>query len=176
MNRTWESAALVLFVLVGAALVCVEGAPEAETTTGVPAEPEATLEKTSYEEFAQTAIKEAREEQERGRLDAVTVWLLAHADLYGTGFNYAQANYAPDGGGFSGDDGWRWQVRAVDTAWTDAQLRLRLLWEGRRDEHTGADSRLDEEALRRAGAAELGVHPDSLLLPLLWPRNYEVNR
>lgn len=209
MNRTIESTALALLILVGAALACVEGG-EVETTkvsqeegeetarsespesqaqpyevvrredTSFPGRRRGTLAITSdaatYEEFAQTAIKAAREEQERGRLDAVTVWLLTHADLYGRGFNYAQADYAPDGGGFSGDDGWRWQVTAVDTAWTDAQLRLRLLWESRRDEHTGSDGMLDEEALRRAVAAEVDVHPDSLLLllPFLWPRDYEV--
>lgn len=204
MNRTIESAVLALLLLVGAALACVEGGETetpavAQEEGGEEARPESqakpyevfrredvslpgrrrgtlaiTSPATAYEELAQTAIKAAREEQERGQLEAVTVWLLPHTDLDGLGYWYAQADYAPDGGGFSGEDEWRWRVQAVDTAWTEAQLRARLLWESRKEEHRGSDGMLDEESLRRTVALEMDVHPDSLRFPFWAPGDYEM--
>lgn len=66
------------------------------------------------DEFAKTAMGLAYDYAHENNYDVVTVLLEPSRTLSGNGNAYAIANYAIDGGGYSGDQGWRWKVCAAE--------------------------------------------------------------
>lgn len=72
----------------------------------------------TLQQLVHTAIKAAIEKQSETSADIVYIKLYSNADTALTmdyDHLYALVDYAPDGGGNSGDQGWYWQVEAVDS-------------------------------------------------------------
>lgn len=64
----------------------------------------------TFEQRGETVVLAAKELQERENAAVVFVILEPSAALAGLGSSLALAKYAPDGGGWSGDQGWTWEV------------------------------------------------------------------
>lgn len=69
----------------------------------------------TFDDRGRTAMQAAIDLQKESRAHVVSIWLEASPTVAGKGQQLATALYAPDGGGLSGDQGWRWQIEAVDT-------------------------------------------------------------
>jgi cell division protein FtsW (lipid II flippase) len=69
----------------------------------------------TFEERGRTAMQAAIDLQKDSRAHVVSIWLEASPNIAGTGQQLATAMYAPDSGGLSGTQGWKWQIEAADT-------------------------------------------------------------
>ncbi|MGB3493448.1 MAG: DUF4875 domain-containing protein [Elainellaceae cyanobacterium] len=83
----------------------------------------------TFEQRAQTVMKAAQELQDSENAHVVTVFLVPSPKLVGMGLPLAIARYAPDSGGYSGDQGWQWEVQATDQPVDEQRLRITELWE-----------------------------------------------
>lgn len=135
-------------------------APEAET----------------FEQRGETVILAARELQAAENAQVVMVVLEASEALAGEGYVKALARYAPDGGGFSGDQGWTWQVTSSPLPLDPQQVEIAEAWSSRRDNFQISDgfggTTTDEDALSAEIAADFGLSPDEVRLFYLFPEDY----
>ena len=128
-----------------------------------------------FESYAQTAVKAAVEMQQDLNADVIYVFLGENLNLIETGAAYAIARYAPDNGGNSGDQGWTWQVEAVDKPFSDLQIKVSELWWQHRDDFQ-VDGLTDEDRFVPFLAEKLGVSEDQIQLPFVLPEKYEPKR
>ncbi len=123
---------------------------------------------TTRDEFAQTTMKAALDLQAETGAKVVVVNLEEDPRTVGKGTLLAMAFHAPDGGGFSGDQGWTWDVKAADKRSSEDTLRMTTLWWRNRDRFQipdGAGSTMtDEAALSKFIGETMGVNPDSVTL------------
>lgn len=122
----------------------------------------------SYEEFAQTAMKAAMDAQKKTNAKVVVIELEEAPRTVGKGVLLAMAFYAPDGGGFSGDQGWTWDVKAVKSRHSDAILRMTTLWYNNRNDFQVPDNyggtQTDEVALKAFIGKTMGIDPETVTL------------
>ena len=69
----------------------------------------------TFNDRGRTAMQAAIDLQKESRAHVVSIWLEASPGGAGKGQQLATAMYAPDGGGLSGTQGWKWQIEAADT-------------------------------------------------------------
>lgn len=79
----------------------------------------------------------------------------------------ASCNYSPDGGGWSGSQGWTWgQVQAVDRNTTPQERQVSKLWWSMRDSYQ-TNGMTNEPRLKKAIAKKMGITPEEVDLVLL---------
>ena len=117
-----------------------------------------------FESYAQTAVKAAVELQQDLNSDVIYVFLGENLNLIETGAAYAIARYAPDNGGNSGDQGWTWQVEAVDKPFSELQIKVSDLWWKHRDDFQ-VDGLTDEERFVPFLAEKMGIPEEDVRLP-----------
>ena len=97
-------------------------------------------------------------------------------ELVFAGTNLALARYAPDGGGYSGDQGWKWEVQAYDGTVDPQEIKIAERWYELKSKYQIDDgfggTRTDEDALSAALAAEFGVSVDDVGLPCFDLKDY----
>lgn len=120
------------------------------------------------DEFAHTAMKAAMDLQAETNAKVVVVELEEDPRLVGTGTLLGMASYAPDGGGFSGDQGWTWDVKAADKRHAEDVLRMSTLWYRNRDNFQKPDgygsTMTDEDALSAFIGKTMDVDPKTVTL------------
>jgi len=120
------------------------------------------------DQFAQTAMKAAKDLQKDTGAKVVSILLEPDATVANHGAALAIASYAPDGGGFSGKQGWTWQVEAADTRPGAQAIQIDALWWANRDKFQIPDgsggTMTDESTLSRAIANHLGISADDVHL------------
>ncbi len=124
--------------------------------------------------FAQTAIQAAIDLQKKTRAHVSTIYLSAAPELIGTGDNLAIAHYAIDGGGFSGDQDWRWDVEAAESPIPENQIKTAILWRANRELYQTRKG-TDEVALREFIAKELAIDLEQAHLPMVILEKYPIN-
>jgi hypothetical protein len=129
---------------------------------------------STFEERAQTAMQAAIDLQKKTKADVVSIWLEISPGLAGGGHQLATARYAPDGGGFSGDQDWKWEVEAAEQAPDPLSVKVGELWYQKRKAFAGQDGLTDEPKLKEFIAQKLGVNPDQVLLPWISTKEYRV--
>lgn len=70
----------------------------------------------TFERLSQTAIQAAIDYQRQYSLDVIYVFIGNDMEQINNGEAFAIARYAPDGGGNSGDQDWKWQVEASQSS------------------------------------------------------------
>lgn len=117
------------------------------------------------DQFAHTAIKAALDLQEETGAKVVIINLKEDHRLE---LALALAFYAPDGGGFNGNQGWTWDVKAVDKRHNEEKLRMSTLWWRNRDRFQKTDgysgTETDEDALSQFIGKTMGIAPGKVTL------------
>jgi|GEM_PF-2001890 len=114
------------------------------------------------EERAQTAMKAAMDLQSITGADLASAWIEIEPALAKQGNALAIAYYAPDNGGFSGDQNWTWQVNASNDQVTDLQILIAKSWEQNKEKFRGQDGMIDEENLTTMLSDAIGVPPSEI--------------
>jgi len=132
----------------------------------------------TFEQRGETVILAAKELQERENAAVVFVILEPSAALAGLGSSLALAKYAPDGGGWSGDQGWTWEVEASRDSVDPMQVKVAERWEERKDAFQISDgfggTMTDDDALSEALAKELGVTEEQIRFPYFTLESYPI--
>jgi hypothetical protein len=128
----------------------------------------------SFEERAQTAMKAAFDLQKKSKADVVSIWLEIGPAMAGAGHQLAIARYAPDGGGFSGDQKWIWEVEAAVQEPDPLEIEVGELWYQNSEAYRGLDGALDEPSLKAFIAEKLGVEKEKVSLPWITRNVYPV--
>ena len=135
----------------------------------------------TLQQRGETAIVAAQNLQKESGAKVVTVFLIPNGKKVGSelvfaGTNLALARYAPDGGGYSGDQQWIWEVQASDSTVNPQEIKIAERWyeeEGKYQIDDGFGGTItDEEALSKALAAEFGISPDDVGLPYFSLEDY----
>ncbi|MBD3336979.1 MAG: DUF4875 domain-containing protein [Candidatus Eisenbacteria bacterium] len=137
----------------------------------------------SLAEFAQTSMKAALDLQSEYGPDYITVFLVPHVELIGSGPHYGRASYAADGLGSKGLDrssgsGFRyqWFVKAATRTLSDRELSIAVAWQRLAPRYPEKDmtssAMADIDALRQAVADSLNLDPDKVEPPRLRRDNY----
>lgn len=117
------------------------------------------------DQFAHTAMKAALDLQKETGAKVVIINLREDHRL---DVALSMVFYAPDGGGFSGDQGWTWDVKATDKRHDEEELRMSTLWWRNRDRFQVSDgyggTETDEEALSKFIGETMGIAPDKVTL------------
>ncbi|WP_285905714.1 DUF4875 domain-containing protein [Pseudodesulfovibrio pelocollis] len=123
---------------------------------------------TTRDQFAHTAIKAALALAEQSGTQVAVAFLEPDPAIAGLGAALAIARHAPDSGGFSGDQGWSWQVEAAESRPTPQAITIERLWEANRDRFQTPDgsgsTMTDEPALRDFIAQTLAIPPNDVRL------------
>lgn len=144
-----------------------------KASKATPARPRVTCsifapEAKSKEEFAHTVMQAAQSIQAETGAKVVVIELEEDPRTVGKGVLLGMAFYAPDGGGFSGDQGWTWDVKAADKRHTEDVLRMTTLWFRNRDRFQVPDgygsTMTDEAALSAFIGKTMEIAPESVTL------------
>lgn len=127
---------------------------------------------SNFIEYSHTAIAAAQDKQKSTNGKVIYIFLEPSKVNMGKGSAYAIARYAPDGGGNSGDQDWKWKVEAVDKPFTDVELKTDQLWWSNRDQFQ-VDGLTDEPKLKAFIAEKLGITIDDVSLPFVNRKNYD---
>lgn len=124
------------------------------------------------DQLAATCMAAAKHYAKEYGFKALTVFF---SDLPGgqswEGTRLAQCSYSPDKGGWSGNQNWLWQgIQVVERGLTDQERQMKKLWGEMRSKYQKNGS-TDEAALSKAIAKKLGVKPDEVHLPYLFPKD-----
>ena len=128
----------------------------------------------TFEERAQTAIRAAIDLQEKTGCDVAAVVLELSPKLVGTGHALALADYAPDGGGVSGKDDWRWRVEASDDRVEEVSVQIAELWYEHRSTFQTDEGLTDEPKLVSFLAKKLNLPEGEIRLPWVSRKEYRV--
>lgn len=127
----------------------------------------------SYEQKALTVIQAAKDLQKQHGAQLVTVSLEVSPDTIGTGSSLARAEYAPDNGGYSGDQGWTWKVFATETNPSETEVAVLRAWYKNRSRFLLKDGlTVDEPALKSYIAKQLGLPLENISLPVMLSTPY----
>lgn len=134
----------------------------------------------TFEQRGETVILAAKELQERENAAVVFIILEPSAALAGLGSPLALARYAPDGGGWSGDQDWTWEVEASRDSIDPMQVKVAEKWEEKKDSFQISDgfggTMTDEDALTEALVKELGITEDQVRFPYFPLESYPVQQ
>lgn len=131
---------------------------------------------STEDELAQTAMKAAIDQQKSTRAHVVTVFLGSDLEQINTGDAYAIARYAPDNGGYSGDQGWRWQVE-VALPLTRIEEKTYELWELHKDQFgTEGSWEVDIDSFNEFVSKELDIPKSDVSLRIPIRKPYEVEK
>lgn len=130
----------------------------------------------SFESLAQTGIKAAMDYQKQSRANVVTVFLGESIENINNGDAQAIIKYAPDGGGFSGDQGWKWQIEAIEPL-SELEKKTLSLWEENSEKFKLEDGwNIDEEAFKDFAAEKLNVQSSDISLRMPVRKEYSINQ
>ena len=122
----------------------------------------------SRDQFAQTAMQAAQDLQDKTRAKVVSILLEPDISVAGHGAALAIARYSPDGGGYSGKQGWTWQVESADKRPSAQAVQIDALWFANRNKFQVPDgsggTMTNEDALALAIAEHLGISVDNVHL------------
>lgn len=131
----------------------------------------------TLDQRAHTALAAARDLQQSGSVDAVGVFLEINQELSGLGYALAIADYAPDGGGWSGGDPFEhgtWQIRATAEVIPDQAIQVATFWHQHESDFQVDDgfggTTTDEDKLDEYVAEVMGIQPSEIdmdFVPLL---------
>ena len=117
----------------------------------------------TFDEYAQTAMKAAKEQLEKQGVDVIYVYLAPDASLVGIGPYYARVHYALDGKGLSGEQDWTWEVYATHEIYTETEIKVTYLWEQYKERYRVDEFVFNEEALIKAIANELSINEEDVM-------------
>jgi len=126
---------------------------------------------SNHLEFAETAVKAALDKQDETGADVIYVYLEPSKDLAGNSLFYAIADYAPDGGGNSGDQDWMWEVRAAEKNLTELEVHIQKTWSENRNDYL-VDGLVDEPKLVKLIANKLEIPEKDVRLPWITHKKY----
>jgi hypothetical protein len=126
------------------------------------------------EQFAQTAMQAAIDAVQNENAKVSAVYLEASPGMKGQGSAYAIAFYAPDSGGLSGDQGWKWDVKAQENAFTQQQIEIAELWNKNRGDFQTPENYTDEPKLKEFIGNKIGIAAEQIRLPWSERKDYEV--
>jgi len=116
--------------------------------------------------MALTVVQAARDLQKSTSADLVEICLYPSEKLAAIGDNYtAKALYAPDGGGSSGTQGWKWDVCAASQPYTQQEIKIGEEWWGNRKRFQLKNGGTDEPALKKFLSEKLGLPLNEIELP-----------
>lgn len=122
----------------------------------------------SVEARAETVVQAALDLQKRTTAHLVEVTLYPTEKLAIAGGTYtAKALYAPDGGGYSGDQGWKWNVCVSSSPYSQQNVELEEAWLGNQERFRLVNGGVNEAALKKFLAAKLGRPISEIELPML---------
>lgn len=128
-----------------------------------------TDETVSREKLAATCMAAAKHYAKEFNLPVLAVILY---DQPGTNWEHVQlanCDYSPDGGGWSGSQGWTWdQVIAADRTTTKTERAIGRLWTQMRGKYQSPDGTTNEAALSKAIAKKLGIKSSEVHLAYLF--------
>lgn len=128
-----------------------------------------TDETISREKLAATCMAAAKYYAKQSNLSALSVSIY---DQPGTDWDHvelASCDYSPDGGGWSGSQGWMWdQVTAADRTTTKTERAIGRLWTQMRGKYQSPDGTTNEAALSKAIAQKLGIKSSEVHLTYLF--------
>lgn len=124
------------------------------------------------DERAHTVMKAAIELQTQKDADLAMIMLVPDKDIIDAGVNMALADYSPDGGGVSGEDGWTWEVETSDFNFTHRHMEIGKLYYNHRGEFRTPDGLTDNEKLADFIAEKLGIKPEETHLPFIIMEEY----
>lgn len=128
-------------------------------------------EASNFEQFAQTAMKAAIELRRNYQADVMHILLAPNKTMSTDGQFYATALFAPDNGGISGDQGWTWEVKAVEQPFTEQAIKTHELWYQHKNSYQ-VNGETDEPALVSFIANKLNASEDDIYLPIAWLETY----
>ena len=128
----------------------------------------------TYEEKAQTVFKAASNLVKAKDADVVNVMIEMSEKTQGAGYLLAQCEYAPDGGGYSGDQHWKCKIRASKENPTAQELMILDEWYANRHKFQ-KDGLTDEPKLKQYLAQNLNLPVDKISLPWIMPEEYYSN-
>lgn len=117
-----------------------------------------------------TVVQAARDLQKSTSADLVEVQLYPSEKLATAGGNYtAKALFAPDGGGYSGDQGWKWDVCVSSETYTKKDIELEEAWFENQNRFRLPNGAVDEPKLKRFLSKKLGLPIAVIAPPFLYP-------
>lgn len=128
----------------------------------------------SYEERAHTAIKAAYDLQKESGAVVASIWVLSSPLLDGKGDLFALSNYAIDGSGYSGNQGWTWEVSASRQQPSETDILILELWAALRQKVIDSGSEFNEEmekTVKNVIAKELNL-PSNFRMPMIHTSKY----
>ncbi|WP_027179696.1 DUF4875 domain-containing protein [Maridesulfovibrio bastinii] len=125
----------------------------------------------TFEEKAQTVIKAAKDLCKKYNADVVNVVMEASKGAIGKGYSLAICEYAPDGGGYSGDQNWTCKVKSSKNNPTVQQISILDHWYNERDNYQ-KDGLTDEDSLKAHLASELNIPVEKISLPFIEMAEY----
>lgn len=128
----------------------------------------------TFEEKAQTVIKAAKDITKKYKADEVTVVMEASKGAIGKGYSLAVCEYAPDGGGYSGDQNWTCKVTSSKNNPTTLEISILDHWYNERDRYQ-KDGMTDEDRLKAHLAKELNLPVEKISLPFIEMAEYSSN-
>jgi len=115
-----------------------------------------------------TVVKAALDLQKTTSADLVEVCLYPSEKLAAIGDSFvAKALFAPDGGGASGNQGWRWDVCVSSEPYTKQDIEIEESWLGNKDRFRMPNGGVDEQKLKKFLSKKLGLPVGEIVLPFL---------
>jgi hypothetical protein len=132
----------------------------------------------TIDERAHTVMKAAFEHQQRTGCTVATAIIGVSAFLADKGrqFTYAIADYAADGEGYAGKQGWTWDVKVSSQVFEENELKAASLYYKYRDEFKipdGLGFRVDEEGLKKYIANKHSIPIDDIDWPYIKLETYD---
>lgn len=119
----------------------------------------------TFEQKAHTAMKAAADLQKQTQAKMVSVLMEYSSETLRLGYVAAKAEYSPDNGGYSGSQGYTWDVEATTESPTELELATLKLW-GKNRSRFQKDGSTDEPQLSKFIADQLSIRADEVSLPL----------
>jgi hypothetical protein len=126
----------------------------------------------SIDERAYTAMNAALYFQKGTEAQVISVRLYHSKDPADPELLLALVDYAPDGGGNSGNDGWTWKVKAASERVSPLEILINKSWEANKHKFIEADGLINEKELTSFIANQLNIPVDRVKLPVVNTKAY----
>lgn len=127
----------------------------------------------TIDERAHTAMRAALYFQDGTEPQVIYVRLYNSTDAVAAELPLALVDYAPDGGGISGDQDWTWKVKTVSEEINPLELQVKKSWELNKHKFIESDGLVNEEKLTSFIASQLRIPVNKVKSPLLNAEAYE---
>ncbi|MBF0207011.1 MAG: DUF4875 domain-containing protein [Oligoflexia bacterium] len=130
----------------------------------------ANLDNEDAQTRAETVVKAVFDLHQKHGGDVISVFAVPGKYAIGKGAQYAYVHYSPDNGGFSGEQGWMWDINAVPDKVTEVQKQVMELWFLNVERHRGKDGLLDlkaEKDLKNFIRKKLNLNKDFSIHPYI---------